>query len=229
MTEGLKARLKQTLIFADFSEDELDAVSKRVTERFLKKGTTVFHEGQPGLAFYIIKTGRVKVYKLAEDGRELILGIFGDSALFGDVPVFDGGPYPAGAATLVDTHVYVINRDDFMNLISDNPRIATKIVTVLGKRLRQAHGFVVDMALKGAPQRLSALLLRLADEYGVDSEDGTLIDIPLTRQEIAEMMGVSRETAIRELSKFKRAGTIKLEGKQIFIKDPKKLKQWSRT
>ncbi|HEB12517.1 MAG TPA: cyclic nucleotide-binding domain-containing protein [Actinobacteria bacterium] len=99
MTEGLKASLRQTLIFADFSEDELDAVAKQVTERLLKKGTTVFHEGQPGLAFYIIKTGRVKVFKLAEDGRELILGIFGDGALFGDVPVFDGGPYPAGAAS----------------------------------------------------------------------------------------------------------------------------------
>ncbi len=229
MAEELKASLKKTLIFADFSEDELEAVAKRVTERLLKKGTTVFHEGQPGLAFYIIKTGRVKVYKLAEDGRELILGIFGDSALFGDVPVFDGGPYPAGAAALVDTYVYAINRDDFMSLISDNPHIAIKIVKVLGKRLRQAHGFVVDMALKGAPQKLSALLLRLADEYGVDSEGATLIDIPLTRQEIAEMMGVSRETAIRELSKFKRAGTIKLEGKKIFITDSLKLKQWSRT
>lgn len=228
MNENVAEKLKKTFIFADFDGDELNAVADRVVERQFKKGTTIFHEGQPGTTFYVVKSGRVKVYKLAEDGRELILGVFGDGALFGDVPVFDGGPYPAGAATLVDTQVYAINRDDFTDLITDHPGLALKIVRVLGRRLRQAHGFVMDMALKGAPQRLASLLLRLADQYGKETDDGIYIDLLLTRQEIAELMGVSRETAIRELSKFSQAGTILLKSKRIFIQDLPRLKLWSK-
>lgn len=224
----LARKLKQTFVFTEFSDDEIASVTELVSERTFKKGTTIFHEGQPGSAFYIVKTGRIKVFKLAEDGRELILGIFGDGALFGDVPVFDGGPYPAGAATLVDTRVYSINRDDFERLVMGHPAIALKVIRVLGKRLRQAHGFVMEIAMKSAPQRLSSLLLKLADEYGVESDEGLVLDIPLTRQEIAELMGVSRETAIRELSKFGRAGTIKLDGKRIFILDRPKLALWSK-
>lgn len=224
----LAQKLKQTFIFSDFTAHELEAAAKLVKERSYKKGVTIFHEGQPGMAFYVVKSGRVKVFKLAADGRELILGIFGDGALFGDVPVFDGGPYPAGAATLVDTQVYSINRDDFDRLVTDRPEIALKVIRVLGKRLRQAHGFVMDIAMKSAPQRLSSLLLKLAGEYGVRTEGGLAIDIPLTRQEIAELMGVSRETAIRELSKFSRSGSIQLEGKRIIITDRKKLELWAK-
>jgi len=221
-------KLKETFVFSEFSDDELRAVVELVSERSFKKGVTIFHEGQPGTAFYIIKSGRIKVYKLAEDGRELILGVFGDGALFGDVPVFDGGPYPAGAATLVDTRVYFINREDFERLVTGHPEMALKVIRVLGRRLRQAHGFVMDIAMKSAPQRLSSLLLKLADEYGVETGEGVLLDVPLTRQEIAELMGVSRETAIRELSKFSQGGTIKLDGKRIILLDRAKLKLWSR-
>lgn len=228
MDKDLAQKLKQTFIFSEFTDAELQSVTSFVSERLFKKGTTVFHEGQPGVAFYIVKSGRVKVFKLAEDGRELILGIFGDGALFGDVPVFDGGPYPAGAATLVDTRVYSINREDFERLVTDQTGMALKVIRVLGRRLRQAHGFVMDIAMKSAPQRLSSLLLRLAQEYGAQTEEGLVLDLPLTRREIAELMGVSRETAIRELSKFSRAGTIKLDGKRIIILDAAKLRLWSK-
>ena len=226
--QDLAHKLKQTFVFSEFSDDELRAVTAVVAERSFKKGTTIFHEGQPGVAFYIVKSGRIKVFKLAEDGRELILGIFGDGALFGDVPVFDGGPYPAGATALVDTRVYSINREDFERLVAGHPNMSLKVIRVLGRRLRQAHGFVMDIAMKSAPQRLSSLLLKLAEEYGVREDQGLVLDLPLTRQEIAELMGVSRETAIRELSKFSRAGTIRLDGKRIIILDDAKLKLWSK-
>ncbi len=227
MDQALTEKLKHTFIFSDFSEAELGEVAKLVAERSFKKGVTIFNEGQPGVAFYIIFSGRVKVAKLAEDGRELIFGIFGNGALFGDVPVFDGGPYPATATTLVETEVYQINRDDFERMVVADPRISLKIIRVLGKRLRQAHGFVMDIAMKSVPQKLSAALLKLADEYGRPSKAGTIIDLPLSRLELAELIGVTRETATRELSKFSQAGTIKLSGKQITVVDRVKLKLWS--
>lgn len=228
MNKKLAQTLKQTFIFSEFTDPELLCVASLVSERFFKRSTTAFHEGQPGIAFYIIKEGRVKISKLAEDGRELILGIFGDGAIFGDVPVFDGGPYPATATMLIDTSVYSINREDFEHLVTDSPGMALKIIRVLGRRLREAHGFAMDIAMKSAPQRLALLLLKLTQEYGADSSQGLFLDLPLSRREIAELIGVSRETAIRELSKLSRAGTIKLEGKRIVILDINKLKLWSK-
>jgi len=105
--------------------------------------------------------------------------------------------------------------------------MSLKIIKVLGKRLRQAHGFVAELALKNVPQRLASLLLKLAAEYGQESEAGTVIDLPLTRQELAELIGVSRETTIRELSKFSRAGTLRLDGKKIILLDKRKLQLWA--
>jgi len=225
--EDLVASLKKTFIFNDFSEEELQQTVKLVKERFFRKNTIIFNEGDPGLAFYIIKSGKIKVYKLASDGRELILGIFGENGLFGDVPVFDGGPYPATAETLTDAKVWSINRESFVNLLLKHPEMSLKIIKVLGKRLRQAHGFVAELALKNVPQRLASLLLKLAAEYGQESEAGTVIDLPLTRQELAELIGVSRETTIRELSKFSRAGTLRLDGKKIILLDKRKLQLWA--
>lgn len=224
----LPDKLKRTFIFSDFTAAELEAAGRLFKKKKYKKGVVVFHEGQPGSAFYLISSGRIKIYKLAEDGRELIFGIFGDGAIFGDVPVFDGGPYPATASTLVDTEVSYMSRDDFERLITEYPQISLKIIRVLGKRLRQAHGFVMDIAMKSVAQRLAAQLLQLADEYGRTEDGAIVIDLQLTRREIAELIGVTRETATRELSKFSRAGTIRLEGKKIFLIDRNKLEMWAK-
>ncbi len=215
----LTEQLKKTFIFSDFSQEELEAAAGLFRKKKYRKGVAIFHEGQPGIAFYLVSSGRVKVFKLNEDGRELIFGIFGDGAIFGDVPVFDDGPYPASAATLVETEVVYMSRDDFIRLITEHPAISLKIVRVLGKRLRQAQRFVMEIAMKSVLQRLSAQLVRLAEEYGRDEGGETIIDLPLTRQELAELIGVTRETVTRELSKLSKAGAISLEGKKIYIID----------
>ncbi len=224
----LTQKLKKTFIFADFSQEELEAAASLFQQKKYRKGITIFHEGQPGIAFYLISSGRVKVFKLNEDGRELIFGIFGDGAIFGDVPVFDGGPYPASAATLVETEVVYMSRDDFVRLITEHPAISLKVVRVLGKRLRQAQRFVMDIAMKSVLQRLSAQLVGLAEEYGREVGEETIIDLPLTRQELAELIGVTRETATRELSKLSRAGAVRLEGKKIYITDWSMLERWAK-
>ena len=224
----LTQKLKKTFIFADFSQEELEAAASLFQQKKYRKGITIFHEGQPGIAFYLISSGRVKVFKLNEDGRELIFGIFGDGAIFGDVPVFDGGPYPASAATLVETEVVYMSRDDFVRLITEHPAISLKVVRVLGKRLRQAQRFVMDIAMKSVLQCLSAQLVGLAEEYGHEVGEETIIDLPLTRQKLAELIGVTRETATRELSKLSRAGAVRLEGKKIYITDWSMLERWAK-
>lgn len=227
-TNNLAQHLKRAPTFSDFNEAELEEVAQLVIERKFKRHTVIFHENEPGNAFYIIKTGRIKVYKVSEDGRELIIGIFGDGGIFGDVPVFDGGPYPASAAAMTDSVVWSINRADFERLIRAHPEISLKVIRVLGRRLRQAHNLLRDMALKNVPQRLASLLLKLKEEYGSETASGTVLELPLSRQDMAELIGVSRETATRELSKFAKAGLIEVDGRRITILNEPKLRLWSK-
>lgn len=222
-----KEHLRKTAIFSEFTDAELDEVSRLIVERRFKHGTVIFHENDPSYAFYVIKDGRIKVYKLSEDGRELIIGIFSNGGVFGDVPVFDGGPYPATAETMIDSVVWSISRNDFEKLVKDHPDISLKLIRVLGRRLRQAHNLLRDMALKNVPQRLATLLIKFIDEYGRPGPQGILLELPLSRQNIAELIGVSRETATRELSKFAKAGLLEVDGRRITIIDRDKLSIWS--
>jgi CRP/FNR family transcriptional regulator len=221
--------LRRSSIFSQFADEELKKIAELIIERKLKKGSVVFYEHDPSSAFYIIKEGKVKVYKMSEDGRELIIGIFSSGGIFGDVPVFDGGPYPATAATLTDSVLYLIRKEQFEELLTRHPEISLKVIRILGRRLRQALNLIKNLGLKNVPQRLAGLLLQLAKEYSHKSEAGMELDIPLSRQELAELIGVSRETVIRELGKFAKAKIIKIEGKKIFITNQDKLRLWSKT
>ncbi len=221
------SKLKKTSIFSEFTTEELREVSQLLFEREYVRGSVIFNESDNADYFYLIKSGRVKIYKLVEDGRELIIGIFSENGIFGDVPVFDGGPYPATAETMVDSTIWSISRNDFEILVKNHPDISLKLIRVLGRRLRQAHNLLRDMALKNVPQRLAKLLIKFEREYGKTSGKQIFLDLPFSRQDIAEMIGVSRETVTRELSKFVKADILKVDGKKLTITDSEKLKLWT--
>lgn len=223
-----KEYLRQTPIFSGLTDAELEELVPLVVKRRLKDDTVIFHEGDPASAFYLVKQGRVKIYKVAADGREQVLSILGDGQIFGDVPVFDGGPYPATAATMAATEIYQVKRDEFEDFVRRHPEVALKLLRVLGQRLRQAMALVRDLSFKQVPHRLAGLLLKLAREDGRDVDAGRLIDMRLSRQDIAEIVGTSRETVTRELKKMESAGMLKLEARKIIITDKEKLTSWAR-
>ena len=228
MDESRKEYLLRAPVFSGLSDAELDEIVPLVIERRLKKNTVIFHENDAASAFYLVKAGRVKIYKTAADGREQVLSLLGDGQIFGDVPTFDGGPYPATAATMVDTELFLIRREDFIGVVTRHPEIAIKVIQVLGMRLRQALELVRDLSFKQVPHRLAGLLLKLSEEYGAPAGDGVLIKLPLSRQELADIVGTSRETVTRELKKMEKAGLIGLDRRQIAVLDREKLKAWAR-
>jgi CRP/FNR family transcriptional regulator len=226
--EEKKEYLRRTPIFSSLSDAELDQISPLVIQRRLKKNTVVFHEGDPASAFYVVKQGRVKVYKGSRDGREQVLSIMGDGQIFGDVPAFDGGPYPATAATMTDSEIYLVKVQDFNELVRRHPEIALKVIQVLGARLRQALELIRDLSFKQVPHRLAGLLIKLGQEYGQESDTGLLISLSLSRQDLADIVGTSRETITRELKKMERAGLIRIDRRLITITDSGKLAAWAR-
>ena len=223
-----KDYLRQTPVFSGLSDEELDELVPLVVKRRLRKDTVVFHEGDPGSAFYLVKTGRVKIYKSSAYGREQVLSILGDGQIFGDVPTFDGGPYPATAATMTEAEIYLIRREDFQGILRRHPEIALKVIQVLGARLRQSLELIRDLSFKQVPHRLAGLLLRMAREHGEPTEAGTLIPLSLSRQDLADIAGTSRETVTRELKKMERAGLLKVNRRQIIILDHERLEAWAR-
>jgi CRP/FNR family transcriptional regulator len=186
----------------------------------------IFMEGEPGDAIYFVKKGAIKLFQVLEDGREKILHFVREGEIFAEVLLFQGGPYPATAETLEDTEVGIIRNADMERLLSQHGEMAVKIIKVMSRRLRQAQEHIRDLALKGAYGRLASTLLQLARDYGTPREDGVTIDLNLSQQELASLIGTSRETVARILSDFKRLGAVGVERQRITILSPQKLAGW---
>ncbi|CEP69540.1 Transcription regulator HTH, Crp [Moorella glycerini] len=218
--------LRQVPVFADLSPEELQHIVSLALLRRYRKNMYIFMEGEPGDAIYFVKKGAIKLFQVLEDGREKILHFVREGEIFAEVLLFEGGPYPATAETLEDTEVGIIRNADMERLLSQHGEMAVKIIKVMSRRLRQAQEHIRDLALKGAYGRLASTLLQLARDYGTPKEDGITIDLNLSQQELASLIGTSRETVARILSDFKRLGAVGVERQRITILSPQKLAGW---
>ncbi|MDN5325536.1 MAG: family transcriptional regulator, cyclic receptor protein [Moorella sp. (in: firmicutes)] len=218
--------LRQVPVFAGLDPEELQHIASLALLRRYRKNMYIFMEGEPGDAFYFVKKGAIKLFQVLEDGREKILHFVREGEIFAEVLLFEGGPYPATAQTLEDTEVGIIRNADMEKLLSAHGEMAVKIIKVMSRRLRQAQNHIRDLALKGAYGRLASSLLQLAGEYGKPREDGVTIDLNLSQQELASLIGTSRETVARILSDFKRLGAVEVERQRITLLEPEKLKGW---
>lgn len=219
--------LKEVALFSGLDPEELRQVAKIAMERRYRKGMVIFVEGEPGEAVFFVKSGKVKLSKPAADGREQILALLQPGEIFAEVVLFDEGPYPATAEAIEDTVVGMIRNKDMEKLVRNNPEISLKMLKVMNQKLRHAQTLIRDLALKDTSGRLAGMLLKLAAEYGQRTEDGIRISLPLTRQEIANLIGTSRETVTRLLSEFQRARVLEINRQEIVILDAKKLRSWS--
>ncbi|WP_258359306.1 Crp/Fnr family transcriptional regulator [Moorella sulfitireducens] len=218
--------LRQVSLFKDLSPEELQNIAALALFRRYRKNMYIFMEGEPGDAIYFVKKGAIKLFQVLEDGREKILHFVREGEIFAEVLLFGGGPYPATAETLEDTEVGIIRNADMERLLSNHGEMAVKIIKVMSRRLRKAQEHIRDLALKGAYGRLASTLLQLARDYGTPGEDGITIDLNLSQQELANLIGTSRETVARILSDFKRLGVVGVERQRITILAPQKLAGW---
>ena len=213
--------LKRSLIFSSLDENELAELSELAIERSFKSNEFVFWEGDAPDWFYIVIEGRIKVLKHASSGKEFIIAFFDTGEMFGEVAVFEGKSYPASAQALTETKVLAIKKKDFLSFLSNRPQVALQIISVLGGRLRDAQGRLKDLASERVEQRLARILLMLSSKIGPN--------IPFTRQEIADMVGTTTETAIRITSRLKDRGIIRSVRGKIIILDETKLKLFSES
>src|SRR6202048_1378919 len=184
---------KQVNIFNGLSDEEIHELMTVAKRRTFRAGEVIFHRDDPGQVLYIIKEGKVKICLISTDGQEFSFVVFGKGEYFGEFALLDGLPRSADAIALENVICYTVQRSDFHNVIMKNPKIAIQILEVLVKRLRSTDHQVEDLIFLDVYGRVAKKLLELAETHGTRVEDGTRIDVRLTQQELASMVGASRE------------------------------------
>ncbi|MCG6909246.1 MAG: Crp/Fnr family transcriptional regulator [Deltaproteobacteria bacterium] len=217
--------IAQIPIFEGLSEAELKELRRIARDRFYNKGQTVFSEGDEGNGFYVVAAGKVKIYKMSQEGKEQILHIYGPGNPFGEVPVFSGKRFPANAQTLSKSHLLFFPRTSFITLISNNPSLCLNMLAVLSMRLRQFTVQVENLSLKEVPGRLASYLLYLAREQ----ENGHVVSLPISKGQLASLLGTIPETLSRILAKMSGRRLIGVEGGRIDLLDPAGLEELAET
>ena len=217
MKQSGKAQiLRSSSIFSSLNDSELDELADISIERSFMPNEFIFWDGDTPEWFYIIAKGKVKVLKYSSLGKEFIIAFFSPCEMFGEVAVFENKPYPASAQAVTETKVMGIKREDFLSFLANRPQVALKIINVLAGRLRDAQSRLRDLAGERVEQRLSNVLLMLSAKLG--------LTLPFTRQEIADMVGTTTETAIRIMSQLKDRGIISTVRGKVIILDEEKLR-----
>jgi len=201
-TQNETVYLKQVPLFADLADEDIRALMAIARKRTFRNGEVIFHRDDPGQVLYVIKEGKVKIYLISPDGQEISLVVFGKGECFGEFAILDDLPRSANAIALEKVECYTLQRSDFHNAIMKNPKIAIQILEVLSKRLRTTNQMVEDLIFLDVYGRVAKKLLELAETHGTQVDDGVRIDMRLTQQDLASMVGASRESVNKVMGYF---------------------------
>lgn len=219
------ALLKRVSIFAGLSEAELAFVRSHLLQRRYSDGELIFGEGDPCTGLYMVQSGNVRIFKSSPGGREQVLSIDGPGSSIAELPVFDGGNYPASAQAVSDCILQFFSRPDFQSLCLQHPQVALKVLRVIGGRLRRLVGIIEELSFTTIRHRLIALLVRLGKSDGVRNGDSVTLTLPANNTELAAQIGTVRELVSRNLSRLQSEGLIRMDNRELQIPSLKRLQQ----
>jgi CRP/FNR family cyclic AMP-dependent transcriptional regulator len=202
-TEKESLYIKQVPLFADLEDENIRELMTVARRRTFRAGEVIFHRDDPGQVLYVIKEGKVKICLISPDGQEMTLTVLGKGEYFGEFALLDGLPRSTDAIAMERVECYTLQRTDFHNAIMKNPKIAIQALEVLSKRLRNTNQMVEDLIFLDVYGRVAKKLVELADAHGSKAEDGGIrIEMRLTQQELASMVGASRESVNKVMGYF---------------------------
>jgi CRP-like cAMP-binding protein len=214
--------LQKTPLFAELTEDELTYMAERAIVRRFDAGQLIFSAGDACPGLWVIESGRVRIFKTSPSGREQVLAIEGPGSSVAELPVFDGGKYPASAAAINEAALLFISKEDFQSLCLKHPQVAIKVLRIVGRRLRGLVGIIEELSFSTVRHRLVALLMRLARQ-GRRTPQGVEVTLAFNNQELAARIGTVRELVSRNLSRLQAEELIRIEGREIIIPNLKAL------
>lgn len=207
------ARLREVPFLHELPDPVLDAIRRNGTLRWYTRGEQIFQRGEAPLGLLVVVRGSVRVYQIGDTGREQVLTIERPGCSVAELPLFDGGPYPAYAEAVEETALFTLGREHFSNLVLAHPEMAEQVIRALAQRQRRLVRMVEDLGLREVRQRVAALLVRLAQEQGLE------FTLPASNEQIAAQLGTVREVVSRALHGFAHDGLIELEGRRVRVLD----------
>ncbi|MBT8225122.1 MAG: Crp/Fnr family transcriptional regulator [Dactylosporangium sp.] len=220
--------LARSGMFQGVDTETAESLIKELEMVDIRRGDTLFNEGEPGDCLYIVLGGKIKLGRRAADGRQNLIGLMGPSDMVGELSLFDPGPRTATATAVIDTRLARLRKPALRSWLSDRPEIAEQLLRVLARRLRRTNDALADLIFTDVPGRVAKNLLQMAGRFG--ARDGGVLRVThdLTQEELAQLVGASRETVNKALADFASRGWLRLDGKSVIILDPERLARRAR-
>ena len=225
MEDSIIARIP---LFERISPEEREELRGMMSQTTLRRGEVLFNEGDSGDRLYILLTGKVKLGHTSVDGRENLLAVLGPGEVVGELTLFDPGPRSTTATAVATTELLALEHNQLMGFIDSHPTLAKDMLRALAVRLRRTNIALADLVFSDVPGRVAKALLDLAERFGAPTEDGIHVPHDLTQEELAQLVGASRETINKSLAEFVSRGWIRLEGRAVTLIDVERLKRRAR-
>ena len=220
--------LMQAPLFSALDAEAAVALRASMTEKRVPRSGVIFSEGEPGDRMYVVLDGKVKLGQTSPDGRESLLAVLGPGEVFGELSLFDPGPRTATATAVTDTVVVGLGHTDLRPWLTGRPEVAEALLQALAQRLRRTNEALADLVFSDVPGRVAKQLLELADKFGQPGADGVLVHHDLTQEELAQLVGASRETVNKALADFTQRGWIEVDQRQVLLIDMERLARRAR-
>lgn len=220
--------LRQTPLFSHLDDEAATALRDSMVEAKLSRGEVLFHEGDSGDRLYVVTEGKVKLGRTSADGRENLLAILGPGQMFGELSLFDPGPRSATVTAVTDTTFAYLSHADLLRWLEGRPMVARGLLSQIASRLRKANDVNADLVFSDVPGRVAKALLDLADRFGRTADDGVHVHHDLTQEELAQLVGASRETVNKALADFASRGWLRLEPRSVILMDVERLQRRAR-
>lgn len=215
-------------LFSALDPEGAAALRASLVARDVVKGDVIFSEGQPGDQMYVIVEGKVKLGQTSADGRESLLGVLGPGEMFGELSLFDPGLRTSTATALTDSIVLALGNDQLRPWLSGRPEVAAALLQALARRIRRTNEAMADLVFSDGPGRVAKALMELGEKFGEVTTEGLLVTHDMTQEELAQLVGASRETVNKALADFAQRGWIRLESRQVLILDVERLGKRAR-
>jgi CRP/FNR family transcriptional regulator, cyclic AMP receptor protein len=220
--------VKRAPLFKALDDEASAALQAQMSRSRMERGDVLFHEGDRGDTLYVIAEGKIKLGRTSQDGRENLVAILGPGEMFGELSLFDPGPRTMTATAIAETQLLGLGNDSLTGLLFGRPEVSKALLAALAQRLRRTNAHLADLVFTDVPGRVAKALLQMADRFGSRENEGLRVKHDLTQEELAQLVGASRETVNKALADFAHRGWLRLEGKSVLISDSERLARRAR-
>jgi CRP/FNR family transcriptional regulator len=220
--------VRRAPLFKALDDEAATALQSQMSRTHMERGDVLFHEGDRGDTLYVIAEGKIKLGRTSPDGRENLVAILGPGEMFGELSLFDPGPRTMTATAVAETQLLELGNDSLTGLLTGRPEVAKALLAALAQRLRRTNAHLADLVFTDVPGRVAKALLDLSERFGRAVDGGILVSHDLTQEELAQLVGASRETVNKALADFATRGWLRLEARAVLLQDVERLRKRAR-